>query len=55
MINIWVILCFYSRRTPRRKLFSSSKDDDSPFVMHVKTSKSKLFLNDNNNSTGKIL
>jgi hypothetical protein len=59
------IICFFSliqlntwidffRRTPRRKLFSSSEDDDSPLLMSLKTSKSISFIDDNNNSTGKI-
>ncbi|CAF3790920.1 unnamed protein product [Adineta steineri] len=38
------------KQTPRRKLFFASEDEESPLIMSLKTSKAKLFI-DNNNST----
>lgn len=39
---------FLSRRTPRRKLFSSSEDDESPLSMSVKSMKSISMIDPNN-------
>jgi len=42
---------FLLRRTPRRKLFSSSEDDESPLIMSIKSSKSISFNDDHPNSS----
>ncbi|CAF1618340.1 unnamed protein product [Adineta ricciae] len=34
-----------SRQTPRRKLFATSEDDESPMILSVKSSKSTSFVN----------
>ncbi|UJR37969.1 hypothetical protein I4U23_030652 [Adineta vaga] len=39
-----------SRQTPRRKLFSTSEDDESPMIMSIKSSKSISFIGQNSST-----
>ena len=44
--------CFIEfRQTPRRKLFATSEDDESPMILSVKSSKSTSFVNQTNSAS----